>query len=412
MPISFVAMPSVTERGEIDSSIVKPYSEASKGFTYFEERDVLFAKITPCMENGKGCVATGLANGIGGGSTEFHVLRPIPGVSNPYWLYCISIMPKFRNNARKVMTGTGGQLRVPISFIDGQPVTLPPIDLQNRFEEFYHETDKSKVVEQKAHKAAQLLFDSLMQKYFEIIRNRGVANLKQMHKSISCYITTSWVIYLITLAIATLLIVIGITYEETEYRLFKVSENLGYGIAGSLCVAILIDISNTKAKWKEDEKRASEILSPYKSAFMKLRDSVLDVAKNRFIVDGEKRTFFQWVDYAISNTTGEITDDEYWDLTFPFFHSVVNIEATASKLEDFLLEHMDNNTISYDYRRHISHIQSVSALIVYNWESEQWDVAVRTITHRLIPQFIKYNPELSKYFNESFAEDHWESYDD
>ena len=144
LQVSFVAMPSVTEKGEIDSSIVKPYSEASKGFTYFEERDVLFAKITPCMENGKGCVATGLTNGIGGGSTEFHVLRPISGVSNPYWLYCISIMPKFRKNARKVMTGTGGQLRVPISFIDSQPITLPPIDLQDQFEEFYHETDKSK----------------------------------------------------------------------------------------------------------------------------------------------------------------------------------------------------------------------------------------------------------------------------
>lgn len=150
LQVSFVAMPSVTEKGEIDSSIVKPYSEASKGFTYFEERDVLFAKITPCMENGKGCVATGLTNGIGGGSTEFHVLRPISGVSNPYWLYCISIMPKFRKNARKVMTGTGGQLRVPISFIDSQPITLPPIDLQDQFEEFYHETDKSKYCLQRA----------------------------------------------------------------------------------------------------------------------------------------------------------------------------------------------------------------------------------------------------------------------
>lgn len=166
LPISFVAMPSVTERGEIDSSIVKPYSEASKGFTYFEERDVLFAKITPCMENGKGCVATGLANGIGGGSTEFHVLRPISD--------------------------------------------------QDKFVSFVEETDKSKVVEQKAHKAAQLLFDSLMQKYFEIIRNRGVANLKQMHKSISCYITTSWVIYLITLAIATLLIVKGAKKKKPQ----------------------------------------------------------------------------------------------------------------------------------------------------------------------------------------------------
>ena len=80
---SFVAMPSVSEDGHIDASILRPYSEVCKGFTYFAENDVLFAKITPCMENGKGGVATGLKNGAGFGSTEFHVLRPIKG-KNPH----------------------------------------------------------------------------------------------------------------------------------------------------------------------------------------------------------------------------------------------------------------------------------------------------------------------------------------
>ena len=83
---SFVAMPSVSEDGRIDASIERPYSEVCKGFTYFAENDVLFAKITPCMENGKGGVAKGLKNGAGFGSTEFHVLRPIKGASDPYWL--------------------------------------------------------------------------------------------------------------------------------------------------------------------------------------------------------------------------------------------------------------------------------------------------------------------------------------
>ena len=62
---SFVAMPSVSEDGRIDSSIERPYSEVCKGFTYFGENDVLFAKITPCMENGKGGVAKKLKNGAG-----------------------------------------------------------------------------------------------------------------------------------------------------------------------------------------------------------------------------------------------------------------------------------------------------------------------------------------------------------
>ena len=84
--VSFVPMSAVTEYGKIDATAVKEYDEVKTGFTYFAENDVLFAKITPCMENGKGAVARGLHNGLGFGSTEFHVLRPISGRSNPYWI--------------------------------------------------------------------------------------------------------------------------------------------------------------------------------------------------------------------------------------------------------------------------------------------------------------------------------------
>lgn len=142
--VSFVPMPAVTEDGLIDCSNIKPYSEVKKGFTYFSEKDVLFAKITPCMENGKGAVAEGLSNGIGAGSTEFHVLRPIEGLSNPYWLYIITKFNDFRVAARKIMTGTGGQLRVPISFLDEYKIALPPIELQNEFEQFVRQGYKSR----------------------------------------------------------------------------------------------------------------------------------------------------------------------------------------------------------------------------------------------------------------------------
>lgn len=142
--VSFVPMPAVSEDGKIDCSDIKPYKEVRKGFTYFAENDVLFAKITPCMENGKGAVAKGLEGGIGFGSTEFHVLRPIAGKSNPYWLYILTMFESFRVGARKVMTGTGGQLRVPIGYLNDYSITLPPIDLQDRFEEFVHQSDKSK----------------------------------------------------------------------------------------------------------------------------------------------------------------------------------------------------------------------------------------------------------------------------
>lgn len=142
--VSFVPMPAVSEDGKIDCSEIKPYKEVRKGFTYFAENDVLFAKITPCMENGKGAVAKELEGGIGSGSTEFHVLRPIVGKSNPYWLYILTMFEAFRVGARKVMTGTGGQLRVPIAYLKDYPISLPPIELQDRFEEIVHQSDKSK----------------------------------------------------------------------------------------------------------------------------------------------------------------------------------------------------------------------------------------------------------------------------
>ena len=142
--VSFVPMPSVSEDGHIDCSDIRPYKEVKKGFTYFAENDVLFAKITPCMENGKGAVAEGLEGMIGSGSTEFHVLRPIIGKSNPYWIYILTMFKSFRCEARKVMTGTGGQLRVPVNFLNEYPISLPPIELQNEFETIVRQSDKSK----------------------------------------------------------------------------------------------------------------------------------------------------------------------------------------------------------------------------------------------------------------------------
>ena len=128
--------------------------------------DVLFAKITPCMENGKGAVAKGLKNRIGFGSTEFHVLRPIDGISNPYWVYAITSFKSFRKEAESNMTGSAGQRRTPVSFLENYEVSLPPIELQNQFADFVARTNKSKAAVQKYLDETQMLFDSLMQKYF------------------------------------------------------------------------------------------------------------------------------------------------------------------------------------------------------------------------------------------------------
>ena len=143
--VSFVPMPAVTEHGEIDATAIKEYDEVKTGFTYFAENDVLFAKITPCMENGKGAVAKGLHNGIGFGSTEFHVLRPISGKTDPYWIYTLTAFSQFRIDAASNMTGSAGQRRVPASFLENYRVSLPPIELQEQFAAFVEQTDKSKL---------------------------------------------------------------------------------------------------------------------------------------------------------------------------------------------------------------------------------------------------------------------------
>ena len=142
--VSFVPMPCVSENGYLQDVAEEEYGKVKKGFTYFENNDVLFAKITPCMENGKGAIAQELTNGIGVGSTEFHVLRPVEGKSNSYWLLALTRMPIFRERASKNMSGTGGQKRVGAPFLDNFMVGLPPIEEQNRFERIYKQADKSK----------------------------------------------------------------------------------------------------------------------------------------------------------------------------------------------------------------------------------------------------------------------------
>ena len=161
--VSFVPMPSVSEDGHLQNVADEEYGKVKKGFTYFENNDVLFAKITPCMENGKGAVATNLTNGIGMGSTEFHVLRPIDGVSNPYWLLCLTRMKIFRKLAEKNMSGTGGQKRVGVAFLENFMIGLPPIDKQNAFESIYKQADKSKFELQQAIDKIDKVMKSLLQ---------------------------------------------------------------------------------------------------------------------------------------------------------------------------------------------------------------------------------------------------------
>lgn len=166
LEVSFLGMADVGEDGSLSLSEVKPIEEVWNGYTYFKEGDVLFAKITPCMENGKGAIAEGLTNDLGFGSTEFHVLRPIEGISRATWIYHLTHSDKFRKIAETFMTGSAGQKRVPTHFFNRFKVYEPSIDKQIRFEGIANEIsdDKQKLLDQISK--SEDLFSALVQKAF------------------------------------------------------------------------------------------------------------------------------------------------------------------------------------------------------------------------------------------------------
>jgi type I restriction enzyme M protein len=128
--VSFVPMADINEHQMIFQPIAeKLLSEVTSSYTYFEDNDVLFAKVTPCFENGKAGIAKGLINGIGFGSSEFYVLRSSDQVLPEFLYFCIN-HPFFRDAAVAQMTGTGGLQRVPRDYVENSKIPLPPIAIQ------------------------------------------------------------------------------------------------------------------------------------------------------------------------------------------------------------------------------------------------------------------------------------------
>ena len=131
-PTTFVPMPSVDgTSGNISDPLERPFREIKRGYTYFEENDVLFAKITPCMQNGKHVIARNLIDGIGFGTTEFHVIRSGDEVI-PEWIHLYIRQPAILNEAATHFTGSVGQQRVPSYFLEDLAIPLPPLSEQKR----------------------------------------------------------------------------------------------------------------------------------------------------------------------------------------------------------------------------------------------------------------------------------------
>ncbi|OGW17999.1 MAG: hypothetical protein A3G93_07710 [Nitrospinae bacterium RIFCSPLOWO2_12_FULL_45_22] len=170
-PTTFVPMAAVDEKtGTIAEPEIVPYSKVAKGYTYFEENNVLFAKITPCMQNGKHVIARNLIDGIGFGTTEFHVLRSNNEIL-PEWIYYFIRQPHFLQEATTYFTGAVGQQRVPDSFLLNYIIPLPPIEEQKRIttklQELMQEVGRARTACEKQLEAAKALPAAYLQEVFE-----------------------------------------------------------------------------------------------------------------------------------------------------------------------------------------------------------------------------------------------------
>ncbi len=117
-PISF--------QGELEIE-EKFWGEIEKSYTNFQDSDVIFAKVTPCFENGKAAVVRGLPNGIGAGSSEFYVLRVHAPLVSERYVFGLIKSQDFMQKGAMSMTGAVGLRRVPRTFVENYLVPLPPL---------------------------------------------------------------------------------------------------------------------------------------------------------------------------------------------------------------------------------------------------------------------------------------------
>lgn len=133
LEVSFVPMTLIGTRFD-DQHAQEPrlWGEVKQGFTHFAEGDIGVAKITPCFENSKACVFSNLTNGLGAGTTELHIVRPVTGTLDARYVLAYLKSPQFLLVGETKMTGTAGQKRLPKDFVETNPFPLPPLAEQHR----------------------------------------------------------------------------------------------------------------------------------------------------------------------------------------------------------------------------------------------------------------------------------------
>lgn len=170
--VSFIEMASVSNDGFITQKVDKPLKKLRKGsFTYFKENDIIIAKITPCMENGKCAIAENLTNGLAMGSSEFHVFRTNENVFNKY-LFEFLNRDEIRREAEQNMTGATGHRRVPSSFYEKLKIPLPPLEVQKQIVEESETIDAEVAKAQTIIEQAKAAIDEKVENIYQTEANK------------------------------------------------------------------------------------------------------------------------------------------------------------------------------------------------------------------------------------------------
>ena len=135
--ISFIPMEDISDDyGEWLGKRIGSKSDI-KGYTKFQDGDIVWARITPCMQNGKSALLTNLVNGKGYGSTEFHVVRIKSSEVLPQYIHTLLRHFDVLFDAKKYFTGSAGQQRVPTSYLESLLIPIPPLEVQKQIAEEY-----------------------------------------------------------------------------------------------------------------------------------------------------------------------------------------------------------------------------------------------------------------------------------
>ena len=165
--ISFLPMEDLPINARYFTPIkVKTLNEVQNSYTYFSGEDVLFAKVTPCFENGKAGIPVNLINNIGFGSSELFVLRPNFQIINREYIYSFIRTNHFVSEAIKKLSGTSGLRRVPRTVVENFQIPVPPLELQEKFAARMEEIEAQKKIVESTIAELQTLLDSRMDYWF------------------------------------------------------------------------------------------------------------------------------------------------------------------------------------------------------------------------------------------------------